>query len=840
MKKGIWSLLVVFILALSFSTVCADTVENTTFIVYMEGSSMMDTFADGDQLFVSTENAGCANRGDVVLCTYPNRKDEQFIKRVVAIPGDVVYRKNGITHVVYNSIDEEGQDVTRDEPLDECIASTFFDLSDDYEPYVLSKDEFFVVGDNRYNSHDSRDWKDGDPSRDVGPIKGEMILGHVYLVDNEVSHAKFNMAETGPIGKIKVIEPIELLVNYTAALKPLALPDKSFDMLFTPEAQMTYSSSNECVATVDSNGVITAVGAGTALISIDDENYGHASCEVRVQDREPVYIAYVFAHKDDFFKNSAEFLSAKVLPYTQYADNIVKMYDFSREGLLSVLGELNDDYHLTRFDTTFIYFGTHGTDIASFGNVGSGFATNTDTITYAELKNALNAVNGNIVIFLDNCFSGGFLEEGTRINYLNQFLNATPFLEDLWETVEYGPKLPDNKFYVLSATEVDVTGKGKTEGATYFTYALWNSFASDETYDTYLKELIEEEKTITLSDIYQHAIYNIKLPEYKEIIGEDYGTEILMFPENSDFVVFKFNHGNGIQDNNSKGTTSEAYLDSETVLRKKLLDASGANDILAFGYADYDVNGEYEAFAILGEYHYSDEDGGYQQSGALWFIGKDLTVQCETEGGCYPDNSEVIQHNEGALFSIMEGYGGSGSQTRMWGVVNGRPYLASGSYMITQKLLEEVTVVDPAFTASPEDESDLNLNTESQLRHSLIKATGSDFFLAFECGDYDGDGTEEAYALVLTGMNDGYMAEADLWFVSGNKTILCERGYAYYYTETEPMGESGHLKFILFEGYGGNDYEERYWSVKNGEPYLEAGDYMIDGYTLNGTADLLK
>ena len=38
------------------------------------------------------------------------------------------------------------------------------------------------MGDNRYNSHDSRDWNDSDPSRDVGPITGDMLVGKVRSV----------------------------------------------------------------------------------------------------------------------------------------------------------------------------------------------------------------------------------------------------------------------------------------------------------------------------------------------------------------------------------------------------------------------------------------------------------------------------------------------------------------------------------------------------------------------------------------------------------------------------------------------------------------------------------
>ena len=60
------------------------------------------------------------------------------------------------------------------------------DLQGGIQCYVardtLGEDEYFVVGDNRYASHDSRDWNDSDPSRDVGPITGDMLLGRVHWV----------------------------------------------------------------------------------------------------------------------------------------------------------------------------------------------------------------------------------------------------------------------------------------------------------------------------------------------------------------------------------------------------------------------------------------------------------------------------------------------------------------------------------------------------------------------------------------------------------------------------------------------------------------------------------
>lgn len=154
-------------------------------VIRVDGDSMSSTLLDGERLFVTVTDVllSGADRNDVVICRYPNRGSTNFVKRVVGVPGDQVYRENGVTHVVYEETDADGNVHTVDEMLDERYALYFFGSSaDDYAPYTLAEDEYFVVGDNRYNSHDSRDWNDDDPKRDVGPITRDMLVGRVRQV----------------------------------------------------------------------------------------------------------------------------------------------------------------------------------------------------------------------------------------------------------------------------------------------------------------------------------------------------------------------------------------------------------------------------------------------------------------------------------------------------------------------------------------------------------------------------------------------------------------------------------------------------------------------------------
>ena len=184
-KKSFWRELGEWVVSLAAAVVIVLIIQNFLFtLIRVDGDSMNSTLWNGERLFVTVADVkfGTVDRNSVVICHYPNRGRTFFVKRVVGVPGDTVYRENGVTHIVYETVDENGEAITVDNPLDAEFVNIFYNPANDYEPYVLADDEYFVVGDNRGNSHDSRDWNDSDASRDVGPITKDMLVGCVRCV----------------------------------------------------------------------------------------------------------------------------------------------------------------------------------------------------------------------------------------------------------------------------------------------------------------------------------------------------------------------------------------------------------------------------------------------------------------------------------------------------------------------------------------------------------------------------------------------------------------------------------------------------------------------------------
>lgn len=136
--------------------------------VAVKGESMTDTLQNGEIMYVSKPEylLGDPERFDVVICHYPGR-EENFVKRVIGLPGDVVEIRSNQVYV-------------NGEPLSEPYLTP--EKNDDgysMAPFALGEDEYFVMGDNRDNSHDSRNYYD---YFTPAALTRDMIIGHVRCV----------------------------------------------------------------------------------------------------------------------------------------------------------------------------------------------------------------------------------------------------------------------------------------------------------------------------------------------------------------------------------------------------------------------------------------------------------------------------------------------------------------------------------------------------------------------------------------------------------------------------------------------------------------------------------
>jgi signal peptidase I len=130
----------------------------------VSGLSMFPTFNNGDYLIVDklSYELGSPKRDDVVVFRYPGDTTKFFIKRIIGLPNETVDIKgNDVT--ITNAAHPNG--LKLDQPFVQNTAN-----NDDH--IVLKSDEYFVMGDNRSASSDSRYW---------GPVKRNLLQGKPFL-----------------------------------------------------------------------------------------------------------------------------------------------------------------------------------------------------------------------------------------------------------------------------------------------------------------------------------------------------------------------------------------------------------------------------------------------------------------------------------------------------------------------------------------------------------------------------------------------------------------------------------------------------------------------------------
>ena len=159
----VWDLIKILIIALiiivPFRTFVAEP-----FVV--SGSSMLPNFHNGDYLIIDRLSyiTGSPARGDVIVLKYPKDTSQFFIKRIIGLPGETVKLAQGKV-VVINKDHPEGFQ------LNEPYLSSPIETFGKTDPTTLGSGEFFVLGDNRVASSDSRVW---------GILPRDDIVGRVW------------------------------------------------------------------------------------------------------------------------------------------------------------------------------------------------------------------------------------------------------------------------------------------------------------------------------------------------------------------------------------------------------------------------------------------------------------------------------------------------------------------------------------------------------------------------------------------------------------------------------------------------------------------------------------
>ncbi len=154
---GLWGRDMLFSVTVSFFII--------TFLyqpVRVEGTSMMPRLGDQDRLFINkfVYHFASVHRGDVVVFRYPRDPRKSYIKRVIAVPGDDLRIDDGRTYV-------------NGRLLPEPYVPAKYQDSRSQDPMVIPPGEYFVMGDHRSISSDSRDF---------GPVSRGLIYGKAAFV----------------------------------------------------------------------------------------------------------------------------------------------------------------------------------------------------------------------------------------------------------------------------------------------------------------------------------------------------------------------------------------------------------------------------------------------------------------------------------------------------------------------------------------------------------------------------------------------------------------------------------------------------------------------------------
>ncbi|TAK17866.1 MAG: signal peptidase I [Acidobacteria bacterium] len=176
MKKSVFreyfeSLVVAVILALFVRTWVFQAFKIPT-------GSMEPNLLVGDHLIVNKMTFSTVRRGDVVVFKFPKEPERDFIKRVIGLPGDKIELKRKTVYVNGQALTEPyAHFVEAPRGENEPVSD---DVRQDYGPVTVPSDQYFMMGDNRDNSEDSRYWG----FLPISYVKGKAEFMYFSLADD--------------------------------------------------------------------------------------------------------------------------------------------------------------------------------------------------------------------------------------------------------------------------------------------------------------------------------------------------------------------------------------------------------------------------------------------------------------------------------------------------------------------------------------------------------------------------------------------------------------------------------------------------------------------------------
>lgn len=181
-----WGFIKVFVITAAVILLFVNIVAHPVTVV---GDSMYPNLQNGEYGFTNLIGLrfGSPARGDVVVVTMEDdvnddgkQETTHWVKRVIGLPGDTVEARDGTVYINGEALDESAwlNPDSQQEILDEIqkvYGREYGPFTSDFGPVTLQEDQYWVMGDNRPHSKDSRD-----PS--VGPVSREQIYGDGVLI----------------------------------------------------------------------------------------------------------------------------------------------------------------------------------------------------------------------------------------------------------------------------------------------------------------------------------------------------------------------------------------------------------------------------------------------------------------------------------------------------------------------------------------------------------------------------------------------------------------------------------------------------------------------------------